>query len=248
NSSPVWDSGDVTSDRNFAWTGTLQDQTTNYAFVRVSDSVTWSAWSTGRVLSINTAYVPAGTNYVQVNGKSLRDKSGPFLGLGASYFQALRRAKYDRTRLTNDLALLSSKGFNYVRILSMVGWDTLEIAPVSFVNSAGHSVAAWPDYWQQFRDLLDLCATNGLRAEVTIFADAQNVMPSKTTRQTHLDNILANIAGREHEIVHLEVCNEAWQNGFPGSQGISDLREFAQYLVARTSVPVAITSNDDTSD
>src|SRR5205807_2389063 len=82
-------------------------------------------------------------NVVRLNGKSFVDNSGPFLGMGASYFQALRRAKYDRTRLNSDLALLASKGMNYVRILSMVNWDGLEIAPVSFVNSAGHSVAAW---------------------------------------------------------------------------------------------------------
>lgn len=245
----AWDSGDVGSDRNFAWTGSLQDQTTYYVFARLSDSTTWGPWSAGgRTFYVNTASVPSGANLVRVNGKSLRDNGGPLLGLGASYFQALRRAKYDRARLNSDLALLASKGFNYVRILSMVNWDGLEIAPVGFTNSAGHFVAAWPDYWQQFRDLLDVVATNGLRAEVTIFADAQYVMPSKSTRQAHLDNLLANISGREPEILHLEVANEAWQNGFPGSQGVSDLREFAQYLGDRTSVPVAITSNDDTSD
>src|SRR5439155_7466370 len=133
-------------------------------------------------------------------------------------------------------------------ILSMVGWDGLEIAPVDFTNSAGHFIAGWPDYWQQFRDLLDIVSSNGLRAEVTIFADAQNVMPTKSARQAHLDGILANIAGREHKIMHLEVANEAWQNGFPGSQGVSDLLEFTQYLADRTSVPVAITSPADTSE
>src|SRR5207247_10179986 len=137
----------------------------------------------GQAFRIDASSVPLGANLVRVSGKSLRDNSGPFLGLGASYFQALRRAKYDRTRLSNDLALLASKGFNYVRILSMVNWDGLEIAPASFTNSAGHFVAGWPDYWQQFRDLLDLVSSNGLRAEVTIFADAQYVMPNKATRQ-----------------------------------------------------------------
>src|SRR5205085_4959067 len=135
---------------------------------------------------------PSGTDVVGVNGKSLRDNHGAFLGLGASYFQALRRTKYDRARLQSDLSLLSAKGFNYVRILSMVNWDGLEIAPVSFTNSAGHSVAAWPDYWQQFRDMLDIVSSNGLRAEVTIFADAQFIMANKSTRQAHLDGILTN--------------------------------------------------------
>lgn len=195
-----------------------------------------------------TVTQPGKNSIVRLAGKSLCDDNGPFLGLGVSYFQALRKAKHDRARLSSDLALFAANGFNYVRILSMVNWDGLEIAPVSFTNSAGHPVEGWPDYWQQFRDLLDLVAENGLRAEVTIFADAQYVMPAKSDRQAHLDGILANIAGREHKILHLEVANEAWQNGFPGAQGAADLREFTQYLADRTSVPVAITSNDDTSD
>lgn len=188
------------------------------------------------------------TNLVRLRRTSLCDDAGPFLGLGISYFQALRHAKYDRDRLNRNLGLFAAQGFNYVRILSMVSWDGLEIVPVTFTNRAGRVVPAWPDYWQQFRDLLDLVAQHGLRTEVTLFADAQYVMPSRTARQAHLDGVLANIAGREAKLMHLEVANEAWQNGFPGAQGIADLRAATQYLADRTSVLVAITSNDDTSD
>jgi len=245
----AWDSGEVGSDRGFAWTGPLPNLTTYNVFVRLGDTSKWGQWSaTGRTFRVDTSFVPSGANLVCLAGKSLRDNNGAFLGLGASYFQALRRAKFDRARLSSDMALLAEKGFNYVRILSMVNWDGLEIAPVSFTNSAGHPVEGWSDYWRQFRDLLDLVSQHGLRAEVTVFADAQYVMPGKSARQAHLDGILANIAGREHKILHLEVANEAWQNGFPGAQGVADLREFTQYLAERTSVPVAITSNDDTSD
>ena len=249
NSAIAWDSGEVGSDHSFTWTGLLPNLATYNVFVRLGDAGKWGQWSaTGRTFKVDTSFVPGGANLVYLAGKSLCDNDGPFLGLGASYFQALRWAKFDRSRLNSDLTLLAAKGFNYVRILSMVNWDGLEIAPVSFTNSAGHPVGGWPDYWQQFRDLLDLVAQHGLRTEVTIFADAQYVMPGKPVRQAHLDGILANIAGREHKIIHLEVANEAWQNGFPGAQGVADLREFTQYLAERTSVPVAITSNDDTSD
>jgi hypothetical protein len=248
-SSIAWDSGDVASDRNFAWTGPLPDLATYHLFARLGDSSGWGPWSpSNRTVRVDTTSAATGANVVRVNGKSLRDNRGPFLGLGASYFQALRRAKYDRARLTNDLVLLAAKGFNYVRVLSMVNWDGLEIAPVSFVNSVGKSVTGWPDYAQQLRDLLDIIAAHGLRAELTIFADAQYIMPAKLTRQAHLDTILAAITGRQHKVAHLEVANEAWQNGFPGSTGVSDLREFTQYLADRTSIPVAITSNDDTSE
>jgi hypothetical protein len=212
--------------------------------VRAGDAVAESL-ADDRVGVVNCG---TGQGRVRLTGNSLCDDSGPFLGLGVSYFQALRHAKYDRARLKSNLALFASRGFNYVRILSMVSWDGLEIAPVTFTNRAGRVVDGWPDYWQQLRDLLDLTAQSGLRAEVTIFADAQCVMPDNETRQAHLDGILALVAGREQQVLHLEVANEAWQNGFPGAQGCADLRRFTQYLADRTDVLVAITSNDDISN
>ena len=162
-----------------------------------------------------------------------------------SYFQALRHAKCDRARLEKDLALFANRGFNYIRVLSMVSWDGLEIAPVSFTNRQGRLVEGWPDYWDRFRELLDLAAQHGLRVEVTIFADAQIVMPSAVARRSHLEGVLRNITGREQHFLFLEVANEAWQNGFPGEEGVRDLRLAAQYLAERTDVLVAITSNDD---
>jgi hypothetical protein len=188
------------------------------------------------------------TNLVRMNGKSFCDDSGPFLGLGVSYFQALHDAKYDRARLESNLAFLTSKGFNYMRVLSMVSWEGMEIAPVTFTNRFGRVVAGWPDYWSQFQDLLELAGRHRLRIEITLFADAQYVMPSKSMRVAHMDHILAAIPGHERQVMFLEVANEAWQNGFPGAQGVADLREFTKYLADRTPVLVAITSYDDTSD
>jgi hypothetical protein len=163
----------------------------------------------------------------------------------------LRRAKFDRARLTNDLAFLASKKFNYVRVLSMVGWynawEGREIAPVNFRNRAGKSVAAWPDYWQQFREMIDITYAHGLRVQVTIFADAQ-LLPNKADRINHIRTMLEQLAGREHKVILIEVANEAWQNGFPGAQGVADLREFTKFLAEQTSIPVAITSNHETGD
>jgi len=208
------------------------------------------SWSLITLFTITVCGFPAmsATNLVRLQGNSFCDDSGPFLGLGASYFLALRDAKYDRERLNSNLTLLASNGFNYVRVLSMVSWDGLEVAPVTFTNRHKKVIEAWPDYWQQFRELLELAGRHGLRVEMTLFADAQYVMPSKAARQAHMDGVLSNIAGREQHLMHLEVANEAWQNGFPGPQGVSDLRAFTQYLAERTPVLVAITSNDDTSD
>jgi hypothetical protein len=190
------------------------------------------------------------TGRVRIASHSLADDDGPFLGLGVSYFTALWRSKHDRERLESDLAFLARQGFNYYRMLSMVGhfpsWEGREIAPVSFANKDGKRVEAWPDYWKQLRQLIDLAYDRyGLRAQITIFADAQ-LMPQKEARLEHMQKLLTEVVpGREHKIILLEVANEAWQNGFPGESGVADLREFAKYLGDRTEIPVAITSNHD---
>ena len=198
------------------------------------------------IAGTSQARPPAGR--VRVVGHSLADDNGPFLGIGVSYFTALWRCKYDQPRLNKDLAFLAAQGFNYYRMFSMVGyngrWDGLEIAPVTFTNRAGKRVEAWADYWTQLGCLIDLAfEKHRLRTQITIFADAQ-LMADKQTRLEHLRKLLTLVVrGREEKIMLLEVANEAWQNGFPGEQGIADLREFANYLNARTDIPVAITSN-----
>ncbi len=185
---------------------------------------------------------------VRVEERSLVDEEGPLLGLGVSYFTALHRCRHDRDRLERDLEYLAACGFNYTRMLSMVGWygawEGREIAPVGFTNRDGKEIAGWPDYWSQLGELIDLAYDRfGLRTQVTLFADAQ-LMPSSEARRAHVERFLAEILpGREHKIMLIEVANEAWQNGFEGEQGVAELRELARLLKERTKVPVAITSN-----
>ena len=187
---------------------------------------------------------------VRIDDHCLVDRDGPFLGLGVSYFTALGRCKHDRARLDSDLAFLAKQGFNYYRMLSMVGhhpaWDGREIAPVAFTRRDGKRVEAWPDYWERFRELVDVAYDRyGMRTQITVFADAQ-LMPEKAARVEHLRRILENVVrGREHKVILIEVANEAWQNGFPGDEGVAELRDLARYLGGRTEVPVAITSNHD---
>jgi hypothetical protein len=248
----VWDSGEVMSPRDFAWTGDLPDRDGYRIFVRLGGRGGWGAWSPGgHRLRVDATGTPPAGGPVRVLGTSLADRGGPFLGLGATYMQALWRCKFDRPRLESDLTFLAAQGFGYVRVLSMVGWYPAwkgrEIAPVAFTSRPGEAVAAWPDYRGQLRDLLDRVAAHGMRTEMTIFADAQ-LMPSKADRLAHLAALLEDLAGREEEVVLLEVANEAWQNGFPGRQGIADLREFGAYLAARTAIPVALSATEGASD
>jgi len=243
----IWDSGQVASTASSTYSGTLTDLSNYYVFVRLANAQGWGNWSTsGHWFRVDTSSVTPNGGRVDVYGNCLQDDGGPFLGLGFTYMRSLQRCKYDRARWLSDIAAMAGKGFNYQRILSMVGWTGLEIAPISFTNSQGTYIPAWDDYWQQFRDCIDIAYdTYGLRTEITIFADAQYCMPNSSDRYTHMDNVLANLAGREHKVIQIEVANEGWQNGFPDE---SITRSFADYLADRTNIPVSITSPVDTSN
>jgi hypothetical protein len=188
------------------------------------------------------------TGNIGLEGHSLRDKGGAFLGLGATYFSALWRVRLDRARYRSDLEHLSRCGFIYTRTLSMVGWypawEGKEIAPVAFKNKNAKAVERWEDYAQQLADMIDIAFDEfGLRTQITIFADAQ-LIPDKRARTEHLDRILATVHGREHKVILLEVANEAWQNGFAGADGIAELRALGKYLANRTDVLVALSATE----
>ena len=103
---------------------------------------------------------------MRLSGSSLEDDGGKFLGLGFTYMRSMQRCKYDRNRWLSDLAAMASKGFNYQRMLSMVSWAGLEIMPINGNNGNRRSRSpAWPDYWQQFRDCIDIAYDNyGIRS------------------------------------------------------------------------------------
>lgn len=199
---------------------------------------------------VKATSVPSRAGVVRVVDHALVDDRGPFLGLGVSYFTALWRCRNDRARFERDLRFLSGQGFNYYRMLSMVGhnraWEGLEIAPVTFTSRGDKRVEAWPDYWKQLAEMIDIGFDRyGMRAQITIFADAQ-LMPRKEDRLEHMRRLLAEVVpGREQKIMLLEVANEAWQNGFPGEEGTRDLREFTKFLADRTAISVATTSNHE---
>lgn len=240
----VWDSGQTSSTASQVTCGaTLADQTTFYPFVRIGTGTGWSAWSaTGCSFKVDTGYVRPRHGRVTVNGYCFQDDGGKYLALGFTHMRALNRARYDRDRYMHDMADMGSKGFVYQRILSMVSWAGLEIIPIDATNNTGATVYAWPDYDQNLKDAIDLAYDNyGIRTEITIFADAQYCCPGdhSTARYAHLDRILNDIAGREQKIQGLEVANEWYQNGI----SLQECKDFANYLSARTTIPVALSDD-----
>jgi len=95
-------------------------------------------------------------------------------------------------------------GANILRCFSMVGWD--ECDPRFYP-------ALFPNYYTQLRDFADVLADRGLRLELTVFADAQIVMPSATDRQLHLHDCLDSLQGCWNVVI--EISNEPFKN-LPG--------------------------------
>lgn len=177
------------------------------------------------------------TGVIRIDGRAVADDRGPFPALGASLFWAAWAYKHDRPRLDAHLELLSRHNFDYIRALGTVGrqpyWQGREID------------WRWPDYDQVIAGLTDHAFDRyGIRVQWTIFADAEQMIPDPADRVRLVDRFVAMSKGREHKIMHFELANESWQNGFGGPGGLEQLRSLARHLDERTSIPVAISDSD----
>ena len=178
---------------------------------------------------------------VRLDGRSLADDGGKFNALGASLFYGAWAYKNDRPRLERNLRTLSRSGFDYVRVLGVVGDKS---APESWDGRESD----WrdPDYRDTIAGLTDLAYdTYGLRVEWTLIGDGQKNIPDRADRFRLVDTFLAMSRGREHKIIHFEIANEAWQNGFAGREGEEQLRELTKYMNDRTDVLVAASAGAD---
>lgn len=171
----------------------------------------------------------------RVEGRAIADDGGPFPALGASLFWAAWAYKHDRPRLDEHLQLLKDHRFDYIRALGVVGrqpyWAGREID------------TRWPDYDDVIAGLTDHAYDRyGLRVQWTLFGDADEMIPDRADRERLVDRFLKMSAGREHKIVHFEVANEAWQNGFHGPAGVQQLQALTRRLASGTPIPVAISA------
>jgi hypothetical protein len=172
---------------------------------------------------------------VKLDQSSLSDDQGAFNALGATMMWGAWAYKNDRPRLEQNLAYLSEHGYHYVRALGVVGdpngedfWDGREID--------WH----WPDYADVIAGFTDLAYDQyGLRIEWTLIGDGQLNIPDPADRQALVDTFVAMSAGREQKIMHFEIANEAWQNGFDGAPGTAELRALSQYMKDKTEILVA---------
>jgi len=163
---------------------------------------------------------------VRAEGKAFADDGGPFLALGASLFWALWGEAHDAERLDRNLSWLADRDFDYVRILGMVGsetWQDRRIDPRA------------PDYWAVVDGFMDRLARHGLRAEVTVFADAEIMMPDEGERAEFAEAWARYADSRADQVLFIETANEYAQNGFEAAE----VRDLAGRMNALTDVLVA---------
>jgi hypothetical protein len=180
------------------------------------------------------------TGRVRLDGNSFADDQGRFNALGTTYMSALWQYQNDRPRLERTLAELKANGVDYIRALGVVGdvnnpdyWDGREID--------------WkaPGYKEAVAGLTDLAYDKfGLRVEWTLIGDGQKNIPNERDRFALVDTFVEMSKGREEKIMHFEVANEAWQNGFSGDGGAEQLKRLTKYLNDRTDVLVASSAPD----
>ncbi|MBL8923025.1 MAG: hypothetical protein JNJ54_29520 [Myxococcaceae bacterium] len=201
-------------------------------------------WETFRLVAQAPGVLPVDVvvrhGRVRGQGRAFVDDDGPFNALGATWMSALWMYRNDRARCERWLDALSKNGFHYFRALGVVGdvtaadyWDGREIdwrAPGYAADLAGLTDLAYDRY--------------GLRVEWTLIGDGQKNIPNEADRYALVDTFLAMSRGREHKIMHFELANEAWQNGFAGDSGRAQLRALTRYMNDRTDVLVAASAPD----
>ena len=169
------------------------------------------------------------------------DDGGPFHPLGVTLFWSLFGWKFERQRIVDHLAWLSSKGFDYVRILAEVDWKDRSIDP------------NWPDYTTVLREFVDECYdVYGMRVEVTIVG-GQPVDKTGQRRFVPVElarTVATALADRAEKIMLYEMCNEA-DNGSgdnPYKVSVDDMIAMAQVVAELTPNLVSLSRPVDYSD
>jgi len=171
---------------------------------------------------------------IYLDGRAFADDNGPQGGAwGVTLFWAMWAEHEDRQKLLDALDWLSAwDDVDYVRVLSMVGsqpyWDGRVIDPT------------WSDYADTLDTLLDDLAAYGLRAEVVLFADAQDMMPEHSDRVAWVETMAGLLEERRDVVQFVEIANESNLNG------VEDwaLAELTNQWAAISDIPVAPSSPD----
>lgn len=170
---------------------------------------------------------------VHARDRLFADDEGPLLALGTTLFWGLWGYEHDRDRLGRNLAAVSYAGFDYIRVLAIVGPDGWRDRTVDPRESGWDGrVGALTDWaYDQY----------GLRVQWTIFGGVDST-PNPASRADAVGRFAATVAGRAHKVFGVEIANEGWQNGFSGASGQQEIKQLAAQLRETYDGPIATTA------
>ena len=102
---------------------------------------------------------------------------------------------------------LVALGANVLRVFSMYDENGIGKA-----NGLGRLSPSIPGYYDQWSAFCEACASLGMRLEIVLLADAQNIIP-ETDRQLGHINRLYDILEPHWNVNFVETCNEPAKNG-----------------------------------
>jgi hypothetical protein len=214
-------------------------------------------WGIGLLLAIHAAAAAGQSSpprgIVRGQGAAFADDRGAYLPLGVTLFWGPWGFKFDRGRLERHLQFLSNRNVDYVRVLGQVGspatdpadsWNDRPIDPRwnDRCPPSGNRPPNCGSYDEVIAGFTDLAYDRyGLRVEWTVFGGT-GFTPTPASRLALVDRMLTMARGREHKIMHFEVANEFYHNGFSGPEGLAELRRLGRRLQDGTPVLVALSA------
>ncbi len=164
--------------------------------------------------------VVARPGVVKLKNRGFVDDAGPFCAAVFTDMSALRLFEQFRVRHDQNGREMFARGADAGRILGMVGWPGREINPRR------------ADYTDLLRECIKARYAQGLRTELTMFADCHVLGMAMPERRTHAQKTAKALKGLEHMLLFIEGCNEPGVSNYNGPWTLAELIEIGRIVKA----------------
>ncbi len=184
-------------------------------------------WSSKTFYESEPIPIPGRKGKVKLNNRALQDDDGIFLGFNPTIMPFFSQSD---EWINHNLPWVKKAGATSIRALGMVGSNYWKFpAPDLTIDPFSNN------YWITVENRIGFLKDMGMRIQLTLFADADVMMPNREDRLTFINDWLDYLKGKEDMVLFLEVANEYWQNGFT----LDEVRELSDYLKNETNMIVA---------
>ena len=182
---------------------------------------------------------PPRNGRVRLTGQVFADDEGPFIGVGFTCFWCLRGAMDFATNTQRNLDFMADRGFNYARILTVVGGEYWSRPPDRRIDPGR------ADYGDAFDRLFEMAGRagsvpgrRGIKLNVVIFGDVTEYLTSTEEQIDWLTQMGGYLERHRDQIMFVEVANESTGIGLEANE----LKVLTDHWMARTDIPSGISA------